>query len=197
MAVNLVNSSNIEVTQAGDDISLDFASGGQVEENATNIGDLSNLTTTETSNLVGAINEVNKKNVIVCGLTTNQSMTGTSETKINIDVERIKTGTKLTFDSSNNRVKIGAGVNHVMVSAQLNCSAFTTNGLRRLAARKNGSGFARSMVYYSQTYETINVTPSLINVTQNDYIDFSMWNAGNTTISSNDLDTYFVVEVID
>lgn len=190
MAVNLVNSSNIEVTQAGDDISLDFSTTGA-------IGDLTTLTTTDKSSLVGAINEVNEKNVIVCGLTTNQSMTGTSEVKVDVDVERIKTGTKLTFDSSNNRVKIGAGVNHVMVSAQVICSNFATNGLRRLVARKNGSGFARSMVYYSQAYETINVTPRLINVTQNDYIDFSMWSAGNTTISSNDLDTYFVVEVID
>jgi hypothetical protein len=58
MSVNLVNSNNIEVNQNGDNISLDFASGGQVEENTSNIGDLSNLNTTEKSNLVSAINEV-------------------------------------------------------------------------------------------------------------------------------------------
>ena len=193
MSVNLINSSDITVSQTNNDIELNV--NDSVVEAFT--GDLTNLTTTDKSNLVSAINETNTKSVIVCGLTTNQTINGTSETKININVERIKTGTKLTFDSSNNRVKIGAGVNHVMVSAQLNYSAFTTNGLRRLLARKNGTGFARSMIYCAQNYETINMTPRLIDVTENDYIDFSMWNAGNTTISAGDVDTYFVVEVID
>lgn len=60
MSVNLIDSTNIEVIQSGNDISLDFASGGQVEENTTHIGNLSNLNTTDKSSLVGAINEINK-----------------------------------------------------------------------------------------------------------------------------------------
>lgn len=51
--INLTDSSNIEVVQSGGDISLDFTTTGD-------IGDLSTLTTTDNSSLVGAINEVNQ-----------------------------------------------------------------------------------------------------------------------------------------
>lgn len=56
MAVNLVDSSNIKVNQAGDDISLDFSTTGA-------IGDLTTLTTTDKSSLVGAINELDSNNI--------------------------------------------------------------------------------------------------------------------------------------
>lgn len=49
MAVNLINSNDITITQAGDNIQLE----------TPNIGDLTNLTTTDKSSLVNAINEIN------------------------------------------------------------------------------------------------------------------------------------------
>lgn len=51
--VNLVGSSNIKVNQSGNNIFLDFTTTGA-------IGDLTTLTTTDKSSLVGAINEINK-----------------------------------------------------------------------------------------------------------------------------------------
>ena len=138
------------------------------------------------------------KDVIVCGINSNQSMTGTSDVKVNMDTQRIKIGSRLTLDTTNKRITIGKDVHHVMVSGQVVCSAVTSNGLRRLNARKNGTQFARSMVYYTQNFDgTINLTPRLVEVQEGDYIDFGMWNAGNTTVYANDVDTYFVVEKVD
>jgi hypothetical protein len=57
--INLNDSSNIKVVQSGSDIRLDFTSGGQVATNTSAIGTLANLNTTDKSNLVNAINEVN------------------------------------------------------------------------------------------------------------------------------------------
>lgn len=49
MAVNLINSNDITITQTGDNIQLE----------TPNIGNLTNLTTTDKSSLVNAINEIN------------------------------------------------------------------------------------------------------------------------------------------
>lgn len=57
--LDLRNSSNIKVVQNDNIISLDFVSGGQVDENTTAIGNLANLNTTNKTDLVSAINEVN------------------------------------------------------------------------------------------------------------------------------------------
>lgn len=56
--LNLQDSTNIKVVQNGSDISLDFKTGGQVDTNTTDIGDLTQLTTTDNSSLVNAINEI-------------------------------------------------------------------------------------------------------------------------------------------
>lgn len=50
--INLTDSSNIKVVQNGSNISLDFTTNGD-------IGNLSNLTTSDKSSLVNAINEIN------------------------------------------------------------------------------------------------------------------------------------------
>lgn len=57
MSVNLINSSDITVSQTNDDIELNV--NDSVVEAFT--GDLTNLTTTDKSNLVSAVNEVNNK----------------------------------------------------------------------------------------------------------------------------------------
>lgn len=55
MAVNLLNSDDIEITQTGDDIQLSTTTP------MSSIGTISSLTTTDKTNLVNAINEVNGK----------------------------------------------------------------------------------------------------------------------------------------
>lgn len=58
MAVNLINSNDIEVEQTGQDIQLKTSTPISTIEG--NIGDLDLLTTTDKSSLVGAINEENQ-----------------------------------------------------------------------------------------------------------------------------------------
>lgn len=57
MAVNLINSSDIEVTQTGENIQLSTTVDMQTLE--SNVGNLSDLGTTDKSNIVNAINEEN------------------------------------------------------------------------------------------------------------------------------------------
>lgn len=71
--INLTDSSNIEVVQSGGDISLDFTTTGD-------IGDLSTLTTTDNSSLVGAINEVDG---LLNGLVYNETVTLASGLSVN------------------------------------------------------------------------------------------------------------------
>lgn len=195
--LNLQDSSNIKVVQSGSDISMDFASGGQVETNTTAIGDLTDLTTTDKSNLVDAINEVNNKNIITVGLSSNQSMTGTGTVQITVDTIYSQIGNDFTFDSSTHRITIGDGVSYVKVSGTGIFSAFTTNGLRRLFIRKNGVNVARQFFYYTQNYNAgLTIPPRLIPVQSGDYIDFSSQNAGNSTLAGSDIDTWFTVEAV-
>ena len=195
--IKLTDSSNIEVVQNGEWISLDFASGGQVETNTTNIGTLANLTTTDKTDLVNAINEVNTKNLITVGLSANQSMTGTGTVQVAVDTVYSQLGNAFTFDPTTHKITIGDGVSYVKVSGTGIFSAFTTNGLRRLFIRKNGVNVARQFFYYTQNYNAgLTIPPRLIAVQSGDYIDFSSQNAGNSTLAGSDIDTWFTVEAV-
>lgn len=61
MAVNLVNSNDIEVTQTGDNIQLNTST--PITTIDENIGQLSSLATTDKSSLVNAINELKNAEV--------------------------------------------------------------------------------------------------------------------------------------
>lgn len=195
--LNLQDSSNIKVVQSGSDISLDFASGGQVETNTTAIGTLSNLNTTDKTDLVSAINEVNTKNIITVGLSSPQSITGTTNTVINFDTIYNQVGNDLTFDSSTHSITIGDGISYIKLSASIIFSSFATNGLRRLNARINSTNVARAMQYYTQNYEgCLVIPPRLLPVQSGDVITFSSNNAGNSTIAGSDIDTWFTIEAV-
>ena len=58
-----------------------------IEDLQTNVGDLDNLTTTEKTNLVGAINELNTNKVEA-----NTAITGATHTKITYDSKGLVTG---------------------------------------------------------------------------------------------------------
>lgn len=73
MSVNLIDSSDITVSQTNDDIELNV--NDSVVEAFT--GDLENLNTTDKSNLVNAINEVNSRNETDTGWVSITSATGT------------------------------------------------------------------------------------------------------------------------
>ena len=138
------------------------------------------------------------KNVLALNLSSAQSMTGTTDQLIKIDTIDYQIGNKLTFNSTTHKVIIGSGVSHISVSASVVVSSFSTNGLRRLFAKKNGTNFARAFAYYSQQYmNCLVIPPKIIAVAENDEITFSMTNAGNSTVAGSDVDCWFTIEVID
>ena len=136
-------------------------------------GNLSNLNTTEKNNLVGAINEVNTKNIITVGLASDT--TSTSTEKLNLSTVLSSIGNKLTWDSANKGIKIGAGISKVKVSA--NCIQIVKEaGLYGCYIAKNGTKLANAVnvgfnyiTITEQLWQT-SLQPVLIDVTEGDYI---------------------------
>lgn len=94
--INLTDSSNIEVVQNGGDISLDFTTTGD-------IGDLSTLTTTDNSSLVGAINEVNG---LLNGLVYTETVTLASGLSVNANTNTATDVYALTPKTGYTAVKV-------------------------------------------------------------------------------------------
>lgn len=136
-------------------------------------GNLSNLNTAEKNNLVGAINEVNTKNIITVGLVSNT--TSTSIEKLNLSTVLSSIGNKLTWDSVNKGIKIGAGISKVKVSA--NCIQIVKAvGLYGCYIAKNGIKLENA-VNVGFNYITItenlwqtSLQPVLIDVTEGDFL---------------------------
>lgn len=136
-------------------------------------GNLSELNTAEKNNLVGAINEVNTKNIITVGLTSDT--TSTSTEKLNLSTVLSSIGNKLTWDSANKGIKIGAGISKVKVSA--NCiQNVKAVGLYGCYIAKNGTKLANAVnvgfnyiTITEQLWQT-SLQPVLIDVTEGDYI---------------------------
>ena len=93
--VTSVNTKTGDVVLDGDDI--DYAEGvtvnDQIGTNATNIGDLSQLTTTDKSSLVGAVKEVNGKLAVTSGTITPK----TGYTVVNSSVKKIGNLVSVSF----------------------------------------------------------------------------------------------------
>ena len=136
-------------------------------------GNLSKLNTAEKNNLVGAINEVNTKNIITVGL--ESDTTSTSTEKLNLSTVLSSIGNKLTWDSANKGIKIGAGISKVKVSA--NCIQNVKKaGLYGCYIVKNGTKLANAVnvgfnyiTITEQLWQT-SLQPVLIDVTEGDYI---------------------------
>lgn len=143
-----------------------------VNTNDDNMGLLSNLTTPNKSNLVSAINDV-KQNIMSLSMTANQSVTVASETVINFS-KITSAGNKLTFNSSNYSIKIGKNVSKIKV----NFNAFAKNGTTDwvwFKINKNGTftNFC-SMVGKIGAWSSASVSPAILDVSENDYIQMTV-----------------------
>ena len=120
MAVNLINSNDIEVEQTGQDIQLKTSTPISTIEG--NIGDLTLLTTTDKSSVVNAVNEVNSKNMISIYLSANTDVSNNGKVPFDLSTS---VGNKLTFN--NNGIVIGANVTKVKVDLTLAVRYSATN----------------------------------------------------------------------
>lgn len=203
MSVNLINSSDITVSQTNNDIELNV--NDSVVEAFT--GELSNLNTTDKSNLVSAINEIGSggsKNIIMMQLTGAQSFGG-AYTKLNLSAGTT-IGTKLSVSS--NQVKIGSGVNHIKVSATLGYN-YASAGMRYLRITKNwnASSIDTTSIALQQTYEnstnhvgTLAITDVVVPVSEGDLIAMYVYGlSGDSARYTNGvmIQTNMTVEVVD
>ena len=137
------------------------------------------------------------KNVIEVCLSANQNIPASTETKISIDTIINQVGNKLIFDTTNNQITIGDGVDYILISGQGIFNSYTTDGLRRIYAKKNNTSVVRSMQYYTQNFDgTIILTPTLVSVSEGDIISFYSNNAGVSSLYSTQSDTHFTIQAI-
>lgn len=140
-----------------------------------------------------AINEVEKefsKNIMTASPTSDVASV-TDLSKVNLERE-IHIGEKLSL--SNGGIKIGAGVEHIIVSAQATPSGFVLESTQ-LAIYKNEEQITRALLRAGDVQGTMILADKLIEVTEGDSI--FMYYAGNSTqLVGKDSLTYLTVEVV-
>lgn len=171
MAKYMQDSTDIQINEISgtNNINFSFKSGNSID---TKIGDLTQLNTTNKSNLVGAINDV-KQNIMSLSMTADQSVTVASETVINFS-KSTSAGNKLTFNSSNHSIEIGKNVSKIKV----NFNAFAKNGTTDwvwFKINKNGT-FTNlgSMVGKIGAWSSASLSPAILDVSENDYIQMTV-----------------------
>lgn len=222
-AVDSFNSSSSAVTVGTSFSLIDFKQGGkglafgkaattdnlfecdldaQFNKTINQIGDLSTLNTISKTNVVGAINEVNTTEFMVAypssGQTLNQANT---ITKINLNTSGVRYGNRLSLDSTNKGIKIGAGVHFVEVIGQIYIVTAGTAGLKNVYVYKNNEMFARGLLYIRDNYQMINTGTQIIPVSQGDIIDLrANSQAGTTTVinsgAAKGMETYLRVRIL-
>lgn len=144
-----------------------------------------------------------QRHIITIGKNNDQNVpAGQSPIIVQMNLQRNKIGSKLTF--TNNSVKIGAGVNYVLVSGL--CWVEAHDGYKWITIRKKeGSTYTNisSAITPKNTLEnwdSVSLPPALIQVKENDEI--SMWvvitgtAAGRVAAQTYPNSTYLTVEVV-
>ena len=112
--------------------------------------------------------------------------------------ESVSVGDKLTLNSTNNSIVIGDGVSKVLVSANILFSTGGTSSTRRgIAIYKNGSQIMYNSSKGDTTYTGASITPYLLSVQKNDYIQIYGINQGASGSVVSTVNTFLTVEVID
>ncbi len=180
--INGTTVSNIITNTAYDSTTNKIATTSDIN---TVTGDLTTLTTTDKTDLVSAVNEVNAKDVISVGLTSNTNVSSNATwTHYTVPIDEVKTtiGNKLTFNSSTHRVIVGDGVSYVKVSVYTLLRGITS-GIE-FNVRKNGSGVVSLNVQPRTTSIFENSAAYLIvPASSGDYFDFTIRTGATGTIT--------------
>ena len=160
------------------------------------MGDLSNLVTHDKSSIVAAINEAYQKHITTGTINANITLSSGSDRVITLE-EQNTIGWLLTYSGGN--IVIGEGVSKIMVSAKCQFNSLandTTN--RYLKIKQNGTEVLVSRISppSGTTGLSIGITPSLLEVTENDEISVSIQGVTNDVLRGSPIWTYITVEVI-
>ena len=193
MAVNLINSNDIEVEQTGQDIQLKTSTPISTIEG--NIGDLTLLTTTDKSSVVNAVNEVNNATkTLIASATLSSNTSFSSGNNINFDVFN-STTTDITY--SNGIITIGSNISKIMISGNMSINYSAATGkVYGFDLKKNGTSFTGARCQKPLSEPSGCCVPSfLLNVTSGDTIVMNFaTNSSTTTINAG---TFVTIEVIE
>ena len=190
MAVNLINSSDIEVTQTGENIQLSTTVDMQTLE--SNVGSLSDLDTTDKSSIVNAINEVNKKNFASATLTSNTAFTSGSNINFN---SFSSTTTDITHSSGT--ITIGNNISKILISGNMSIHYSASTGkVYGFDLKKNNTSFTGTRCQKSLGQPIgCSVSSFLLDVTAGDTIVMNFaTDSGSTTVNAG---TFVTIEVIE
>ena len=154
---------------------------------------LKNLTT-QITNLQSQIND---KNIITAGISSNVTISTAGANNINLNRTIASVGSKLTL--SNGKIVIGAGVNHVLISGQCQMNIQTGNGdAKNFNITKNGTAVISNLNTIIRSY-VLNITRGigsfLLSVSQGDTISYQVYTGTGDVVTASG--NYLTVEAID
>lgn len=108
---------------------------------------------------------------ILLNMDTTQYITDTNQTNVAFNVEKLKIGTRLSFDSTNHGVKIGKGVNHVEIYMNLWVERYI-DAYSAIYLKKNDTELSYNIhTYLTGFHHWVSMNDSIItSVTENDII---------------------------
>lgn len=173
----------------------------RLEENNTSLDDI--LTTI--NNLPEAGSGVGNRNIITVGLSSDTEFKSFSSSVVPLNAVLNQKGDKLSLDTTNNAVKIGAGVSKILVSGTITQMP-TALGLYGGNISKNGFGLAMAVnigfnyipainVFYKTTFP-----PVLVDVVEGDLIYLTTYSETDKSVTIkayNGRSTNITVEVVE
>lgn len=162
------------------------------------VGDLSDLDTSNKTDLVSAINEAVEKNVITAMLNQSSSIqvaTTWGINKITLEDEYTNIGEKLTL--SQGSIKIGNGVHHVKVSANVFIQGISGDLIGGIMKNSDRVSIGYSRTNSTGQFITITFAPIVLEVLEDDEITLNVGASTTGTLTVSAGGTYLTVEVID
>lgn len=145
------------------------------------------------------------RSLITIGLSSDTEFTSYNSSTIPLDIELNKKGSKLSFDITNNAVKIGAGVSKILVSGTITQVA-TAVGLYGGNINKNGTSLSTAInvgfnyIPVTNVFCKTTLPPVLVDVVEGDLICLTTYAEKNNTLTIKAYDgrsTNMTVEVIE
>lgn len=160
---------------------------------ASDMNEIKSVVNTNYNELYSAIND---KNVITAYFTSNYTLAANSTYyKLPIN-SSISTGTKLTLDTTNHNIVIGAGVSKILISAKLCFNSVASSGDKWLTIYRNSDSISANPRNLSAR-DLIYATTFLVDVQENDIIYFQVFGSRNDVIRADVAYSNLTVEVIE
>ena len=172
-----------------------------VNGNDDKIGNLSNLNTSDKSNLVNAINEIKTNNILTANMS-NEQLTISANTNTKIPLKKSNSiGTQITLSS--NIIKFSNNVKKVKVSATINAQMPSAGNVYGQLTIKDTSGnnlalSANTSNVNQYNFFEMNVTPKIINVENVEGIYLNAYLSRQGTAHEDEYgNCYVTVEVVE